>query len=211
MYLYLWCALNRIRLYCHMYMYMYIYASSVYTCTCTVHIHVHVHVYVSSVHTYMYMYMYMYLLYTHTCTCTSQNEIVDRRSNVKFTVAISALERVDRTITGNQTLTDLRDIPILNVMPAAEIEVEVGDEGGGMEGGKDEGGRRGREGEGGKEEGGRREEGGRGREGDSRAKRQEKESGVNMERRGGRVERERVCDFFHSFLFPAASSCWLWP
>ena len=54
-----------------------------------------------------------------------QNDIMGRRNSFSFDVTLRQRARGDRVITGNDSLIDLRDFPILNVMPSATITGEV--------------------------------------------------------------------------------------
>ena len=54
-----------------------------------------------------------------------QNDITDRRTPLSLVVAVASLERVPREVDGNQSIIDLRDIPLLNVLPQNNQVVEV--------------------------------------------------------------------------------------
>ena len=62
-------------------------------------------------------------------TCVScnypQDDISDRRSPLSVAVTISPLERQPRKVNGSQDIIDLRDIPILNVLPQNNVKQEV--------------------------------------------------------------------------------------
>ena len=59
-------------------------------------------------------------------TCVScnypQDDISDRRSPLSVAVTISPLERQPRKVNGSQDIIDLRDIPILNVLPQNNVK-----------------------------------------------------------------------------------------
>ena len=50
---------------------------------------------------------------------------IDRRTPLSLVVGVSSLDRVPREVDGNQSIIDLRDIPLLNVFPQNNQVVEV--------------------------------------------------------------------------------------
>ena len=50
---------------------------------------------------------------------------IDRRSPLRMVVGVASLERETRMVDGSQDIIDLRDIPLLNILPQNNSLVEV--------------------------------------------------------------------------------------
>jgi hypothetical protein len=59
---------------------------------------------------------------TEPVTVYVENDIQDRRSNLSVVVTVAPIERVPRDVNGSQDIFDLREFPLLNVLPLNDVE-----------------------------------------------------------------------------------------
>ena len=55
----------------------------------------------------------------------AQNNIEDRRTDLNFTVTVTEQEYPSRSVNGSQDVIDLRERPIINVLPLNNIQLQV--------------------------------------------------------------------------------------